>query len=361
MRTLLTLFGVAAAISMYVILASMSHGYKAQLDRTVSSSGVEIVVQAKRAATPLGSRIKSSSAETVARLAEVESSTPLKLGAMRLPNFPYTILVGIEGFERLDEVSRWFRSSIIAGKKGNPGPGEVFLGHIAAKRSKMWVGDVVQFDDKRSAKVVGIMTSGLDMLDGAILANLSEASSLLGDGDHYNMLLIKLREGHDPFAAMAKINEIDDTLAAFPANRLTDRLRAFTLVDSFIYAVAAASFILSSLLVLNTLVMSLSERTREIGILSAIGWSRGRITLMIVLEAVILCSAGGALGFALTYAELPLLSLIPGIGAGWMPAAPSFDTAPYAFLLSLAVGVASSLFPALYSTSLSPVAALRRE
>lgn len=361
LRTLLTLLGVAASLSVYVMIASMSYGYKEQLDRTLATSGVEVIVQARRAATPLGSRVSTAQAAKIAALPGVRTATPLLVGAIRTKTFPYTILIGFEGVTPGDAVGRWLEGSLVAGRLAAPGGGEVALGHLAAKRSKLWVGDKVKFDDKREVEVVGVLTTGLDMVDGAVLTDKALAVSILGQTSDYNMVLVKVAEGADAVAVMRSINDGEESLAAFPSEKLADRLRNLMLIDNFIFAVGAASFLLASLLVLNTLVLSVSERTRELGILSAIGWSRTRITSMITLEALVLCLAGGLCAYPIAWAALPLISFLPSVGVGWVPLAPQPGVMPATLALSSAVGVVSALFPALYSTSVKPAEALRRD
>jgi putative ABC transport system permease protein len=121
------------------------------------------------------------------------------------------------------------------------------------------------------------------------------------------------------------------------------------------------ALLLSGILILNTLLMAISERTREIGVLMAVGWSRWRIVRLIVSEAVILGIIGGVVGFGAAFPTLSLIQLLPAMGPGWIASVPSPVHFFTAVALSAAVAAISSFYPALFATRLVPAEALRYE
>ena len=110
----------------------------------------------------------------------------------------------------------------------------------------------------------------------------------------------------------------------------------------------------------NTMAMSVFERTREIGILRALGWRGRHVILLILTEATALGIAGGLLGIAVGWGALRLLSTLPQTAA-----VVSASVSPYHLLESLFIAVASGLaagaYPAWRGARLSPVEALRYE
>jgi putative ABC transport system permease protein len=110
----------------------------------------------------------------------------------------------------------------------------------------------------------------------------------------------------------------------------------------------------------NTMAMSVFERTREIGILRALGWKRWRILLLIQTEAAVLGLAGGLLGLAIGWSALHLLSLLPQTAS---IVSASFPVLLLAEALGIAVlaGLVAGAYPAWRGAHLSPVEALRHD
>lgn len=107
---------------------------------------------------------------------------------------------------------------------------------------------------------------------------------------------------------------------------------------------------------MNILLVSVTERTREIGLRMAVGATRGHILLQFLIEAIIMTAIGGALGVAFGVGSARLLTTV----IGW----PTIVNAPAvaaAFLFSLVVGVFFGLYPANKASKLNPIEALRYE
>jgi putative ABC transport system permease protein len=127
---------------------------------------------------------------------------------------------------------------------------------------------------------------------------------------------------------------------------------------------SAATILIAGLVgalgVLNTMLMSVNERTREIGVLLALGWRRSRVVLLILMESMAVTSAGGVIGVALGALGVFVLehmALLRGKIDGVFT--PGLILA--ALGLSIGLGVAGGLYPALRAARMSPNAALRHE
>jgi putative ABC transport system permease protein len=110
----------------------------------------------------------------------------------------------------------------------------------------------------------------------------------------------------------------------------------------------------------NTMVMSVFERTREIGVLRALGWRRWRILGMIVRESVTLSLLGGAAGILLGVALGMLINLHPLI-KGFLQLRYSVGLFVQALSTTLVLGILGGIYPAWRATRLQPVEALRYE
>jgi putative ABC transport system permease protein len=111
--------------------------------------------------------------------------------------------------------------------------------------------------------------------------------------------------------------------------------------------------------VMNTMFMSVFERTREIGILLALGWKRSRILRMILLESVALCFAAGLFGIIAGVLLLKILAVMPWMQGRIEPQITA-ELLTLALGLAIAVGVASGLYPALHCTRINPSLAIRQ-
>jgi len=112
--------------------------------------------------------------------------------------------------------------------------------------------------------------------------------------------------------------------------------------------------------VLNTMLMSVFERTREIGVLRALGWQRKAVLAMILRESVLLGFLGGVAGVAISFGMIELMKLSAALGS-WVDPVWSWEIFARAFLLSIFLGAIGGLYPAYRATRLSPVEALRYE
>jgi putative ABC transport system permease protein len=129
---------------------------------------------------------------------------------------------------------------------------------------------------------------------------------------------------------------------------------------SIAWIVSSIAVTIGAIGMLNTMVMTVTERTREIGTLRAIGWRTRRVASAIVLEAMLLSISGGALGCLLALGALRLLSRFPttsGLVDG--------QVSPWALLLgfglALTISLCGAAYPAWWGARRSPMEAIRRK
>jgi putative ABC transport system permease protein len=121
-------------------------------------------------------------------------------------------------------------------------------------------------------------------------------------------------------------------------------------------AIASVSLLVGGIGIMNILLVSVTERTREIGVRMAVGAKRRHIVMQFLIEAMTLSLLGGALGIVLGVVGAKLTTVV----AGW-PTIISTDVIVVAFLFSLAVGLFFGLYPANKASRLNPIEALRYE
>ncbi len=341
---------------MFVSSHSVSNGFKTQIQDMVKSYGIDISVQEKGAATPIISRIPVQEYRALQGLAGVKDISALTIGSIRAPWNPYFLIAGISSVEALAG-----KISILEGHFFTPGRREVILGAVAAEELGYSVGNRIFLTDDEIFSITGIFSLGSPVVDGAAVLDLQDAQRLLKQEDFINMAFLQLKPGGKPETVIEQIGWRFPALTAFRSGETVGQIRMFQTVELFVRIISAISLFTCCIVVMNTLFMAISERTREIGILLAVGWSRLMIFRTILTEAVILCLLGGVVGNIIGLVSLWCFSRTRVVGFGWIPFSIPAIIVAESIGLAVVLGIISSFYPALFASSLLPADALRYE
>ena len=154
------------------------------------------------------------------------------------------------------------------------------------------------------------------------------------------------------------IDEDDDFVLTNQQEILKSLEIALAAIVFFLVSIAAISLIVGGIGIMNIMLVSVTERTREIGIRKALGAKRSDILVQFVIEAVLLTCSGGFIGIALGYLSSLALDGIP-IGEGQLETSFGIDIALIAISVSTVIGLFFGIFPAFRASKLHPIEALR--
>jgi ABC-type antimicrobial peptide transport system permease subunit len=245
--------------------------------------------------------------------------------------------------------------------EGQPlmGRRQVIVGRMAAEQMGLKVGDMLRLLES-NFRVVGIYETGQAFEDAGVVIGLREAQALTGKPRQVQFLLISLR---DPEQAEAVRDKLE---AAFPeidfslSSELTESVSDFQVMQEMVDQISFLALFIGVVGMLNTMLMSVLERTREIGVLRSLGWRRRRVLGMILKESLLLGAIGGLCGIPLGLGMGALLGLVRIWGGAIEPAyAPQLLV--QAIVVAMIAGMVGGLYPAWRATKLRPVEALRYE
>jgi putative ABC transport system permease protein len=232
----------------------------------------------------------------------------------------------------------------------------VVLGRSAADFYGVKVGDDLRVREDK-AQIVGILKqTDVANIDSAVLMSLSFGQRAFGRGNMSSAVLITPAAGHSVDEIENDIESAYVNLEVKTQREIESELDASLETPRRILGmINAVAFVVTIVIIMNVMMMSVKEKTREIGTMRAIGTQRSVVILIIFYETLILSILGGILG---------MLIIIPGsyvVGISWLPALLSPAVLLRIAILIFFVGVFSGLLPAYLATRISPLEALRYE
>jgi len=368
--TLLAMIGIGLVVAVFVGLLSMASGFRLAL-RASGTVGNAIVLQ-KGAMSELGSSFSKAASDWVTndpRIARGRDGAPLaspeSVAVIALPKRSDGELtnVGVRGVTPAAFLLR-NELSIVEGRRPQPGLFEIMVGRQAQKRIRgADVGSRISLM-KREFEVVGVFSADGGSFESEIWGDFDAMASAFNQAGTENSLTLRLA---DPGVLPTFDRELQANLQyplemvgerkyydgqAGPLSRFLAGLAAFVAVVMGIGAVFAA---------MNTMYVIVANRTREVGTLRALGFSRIALLMAFVLEGLFLAVAGGVLGCLLSF-------LMNGLSTSSTTASMSeivfaFRVTPvdlgYGLLFAATMGVIGSLLPALHAARLPIISALR--
>ncbi len=378
-RTALTILGITIGIWSLVVFGSMANKINALVAGGSEYYQGKLVVSAKGGMMGLGGPLAISTADQVAGLPGVDVVFPTVIlllsddvnGSASMSMPPMITSAGAGK----DEGRETFKLSYASGRAltaGDEGSNVTVLGSDLARQYGKRVGDAMTLRGE-TFEVVGILEPTLTAPDNAASVPLAAAQRLylatlppliaakLDPSEIATGLTVFPTTGTDPETVAAEIKTaLPDVTTMTGADFDKQIGSSMAILNAILVGIALISLVVGGLSVINTMAMSIAERTREIGIKRAIGGSRARIVREFVVESALIGLIGGAIGLALG-AALVFAANEAGRNAGTVLFELTAGTAMSAVVFSTVLGALAGLVPALNAARLDPVAALRYE
>jgi ABC-type antimicrobial peptide transport system permease subunit len=352
-RTALTMLGIGVGIAAIIALGGIGEGIIEAFNALAMGSEADLVAIEADASDMGYSTIDERVGARLSALSDVEAVAGV---GFAFDMSRGTAIVFVMGHNPREFAIRHFK--IVEGEPLS-GPRQAIVGHQMAEVLSLEVGDTLRILDS-SFRVAGIYETGVSFEDSGVVVSLRDAQRLAGRPHQVSMYTIKLRDPEriDVVRENLEVNfpEIDVTLTSEFAEIMPDLQSMGQMVEQ----ISFLAMLIGGVGMLNTMLMSVLERTREIGVLRSLGWRRRQVIGMILAEALALGIVGGTCGIVLGVAIAWGITQIPGVGGMLVP-----RYGPGLFVQALAVALATGglggLYPAWRATRMQPVEALRYE
>ncbi|HET7087896.1 MAG TPA: ABC transporter permease [Anaerolineae bacterium] len=352
-RTALTVVGISIGLSAVVMLSGLADGFIVAFNQMMAGTDMDLVVR-QAEATDFGySAISERDGRKIAALPGVQSVSGIVFGAITMEEMPFLLVFGYAPHEPAIEHFQIVEGRSLSGSR------EMILGRTAADAMKVRVGDVVRMSEV-GFRVVGLFETGISYEDSSSVITLRDAQMLTGKPRQVSMYGVKVVDPRQAESIQAQIEASVPGVAVSPSSEFAENLPDLQATYAMVWAISGLAIVVGGIGMMNTMVMSIYERTREIGALRALGWRRRRVLRMVLGESLALSLVGTVAGVLLSVVFSALLSLIPMWGE-WVVIVYSPGLLAQALIVAVVLGMLGGLYPSWRASNLRPAEALRYE
>lgn len=386
LRSLLTMLGIIIGVAAVIALVSIGNGVKQDIEDSISSLGSNLLVVLPGAPRTPGARpsqgsmksLKISDYEAIAKLEGVKAASPMTNGSYVViyQNKNWTTSVaGVNA--NFQDVNNWtmtsgrfFSDKNVQNRERVAVVGQTVVKNLFADEDP--VGKEIRVKNI-PFRVIGVLkskgngTMGNDQDDTVLIPYTTSMERVEGI-DYLRMVYVVAKddEGIDRLQAdienllRVRHNIKDTNLDDFNIQNMKSIMETvaqttgtFTL---FLGAVAAISLVVGGIGIMNIMLVSVTERTREIGVRKALGATYSVIVTQFLIEAVVISLMGGFIGIAFGIGASKVIGMVSG-----MSTVVSVPTIIMSFAFSMAIGLIFGIYPARKAAKLNPIDALHYE
>ncbi len=358
LRAFFTLVGISAAVGSFMGFVGLSRGMQGACREILIERGTHIFAYPEGIVDLLGSSLDPALGHQIASLKGVKQVSEELIGLMELDTGQVIFVTGWPPQSFL-----WKSVSLERGRL--PGPNDkhpVILGKSIADALGYDVGTEFTIRGKKFT-VVGICKLGPLARNNTIIFPIKLLQELTNRDNKVSAFNIQIENPQDPRVMRKIIGQLSSKfreLCFVEGRSVSDNNKMLQIFRAMAWATSAVALFIGLAMIINTLLMSVLERTKEIGILKAIGWHPLRILSMILLEGILLAACGGIAGTLLGIVGIHWLSQFPQVKGFVYPLIDS-GLIIEVVLGTFALGLIGSIYPALRAVSLNAAEAIRYE
>ncbi len=360
LRTFLTVLGIVIGIAAIVALGSISEGVSLSIQNSLNLLGGKIIVQsvdsAGFATAFAGSEITQEQVSKLELIDSVKEAIPIVFFAdmSQSGHMSQEMVVGIHPSKLSVFVGEEIK---VDGRRLEEDDSEVvILGNIIAKNLDLEVGDTFAIRDV-DFEIVGVLEKSNNIqIDSSAIVPVSDLQDILKK-DTYQVVFVVPENVEDSENIADDIEDQDEDLKALAsadvarqAGEISGRIRFFTL------GVGAIAAVVGGLGVMNTMIMAVLERRKEIGLLKALGATKRKVLVQFLLEASVISVLGGALGIVIGFSASFFMGSISNFA---ITPVVSISLVLGSLAFALILGLVGGAYPAWKAAKLDPVEALR--
>jgi putative ABC transport system permease protein len=384
LRSVLTILGIVIGVAAVITMVTIGGGATEQVRQQIASMGSNLLMVSpgKRLGPGQSSGnipFKQSDAEAIARdISSLSAVAPVSSQSIQAIFGNQNWSTQVTGSD--NQYFRVTNRSIRSGRQFSDsevrsGAAVCIVGDTVIKKlfgGQEAMGEKIRLQ-KLSCEIIGILegkgqsTMGTDQDDIVVIPLTTYQRRIAGNQD-VSLIQISVQEGVSTERVQKDITLLlrerrhlspsdDDNFNVMDMKEIAKMLTGTTqMMTALLSAVAAVSLLVGGIGIMNIMLVSVTERTREIGIRLAIGAFEREVLMQFLVEAVVLSSFGGLIGIVLALTASVWLAGVLGV-----PFVFNAGIVLLAFLFSAAVGVIFGYFPALKAARLDPIEALRHE
>jgi putative ABC transport system permease protein len=387
MRSWLTVLGIVIGIFLVVSLLSLSEGLKESVMRELRMMGGDIIIVYPGEVSDMittmmgGVELKNKDIEAIRRADGVDTVLEMPWAGSMVRHFQETKMALVYGID-LDDGLSLLRDNMgwemVEGEFPRPGRREVMVGNLVPKDlfPEMIAGDSINIQGKEFT-VSGVLRSLGNKQDDLVVAmDLSDFREATGKREGTPVAMVRLKEGYDTNIVAENIekeleqsmtrrkDEDSPSFSVMTSETVTDMVdNIMGMIQMAVVSFASIAILVGGIGIMNTMYTSVKERTKEIGVLKAVGAKRSDITKIFLFEAGIIGTIGGiggvVLGLLLAISVEIYFSQIHPVF--YLEAHISIWLVLFGLGFSFVVGCLSGFLPARQGAKMKPVDALRYE
>ncbi len=364
MRTFLSVLSITIGVASLIVLVSLVEGIRFDIEDTFSSAQGARVLPVN-SNSPIFSFLDESWVGKIERVKGVDYAVPnIVQFARDVDGSPVSFggvrVLGVGISKRANVSSSGFDGEILEGRDfvvADDGKKVAIIGLKIKEDYSKFLGSTIKVNGV-ALKIVGVYSTGSDFLDNAVLVPLSVAREITGfPKDKISYINVLVSNPKYDQVVVDRINLMyGGEIKASSLNDFSSQFgQVFDNVSSLVLVIASVASIVAALVVMNTVLMSVLERFKEIGALKAVGWSNDDVIKMILYESGLIGVFGGFFGVVLGFFATMVLNFFG------LTTFVSLELVVGSFFGAFLVGMLSGFYPAFVASRMNPVDALRVE